>query len=823
MKDILKREISLLSRRLLREKRFTIINTAGLSIGIASALMILLFLSFETSYDRYHPDHETTYRIATDLTISGENSKIALNSLPIGALLTKHVEGIDSYLRVFAANFFFRDLVYRYNDIEFTEDGVFAVDSTFFDFFSTQFIHGLPAGALSKPYSIVLTETMSERYFGNANPLGEDIHLEGAGDFTVTAVVEDNPNNTHMRYSGLISMATMPYLDHFLQQAITTDVTWEGLMQSPGSRFVWVYVKTSQDFDVSHFQENIWLDFYREHIGDISGFDNLELIFQPLADIHLKSKLEYEMTPTGAVTMMSPENIIVFSTIAIFILILASINYANFSISRFNQRGKELGIMRIMGASKSDIIRQLFLESFLFAIISLFIALLIVELFAPLVNHYLGIRFSFNIFSNPEILLIITGVSLFTGLLSGLYPAIYYSRFSPLKILIYRYRPGRLFIKELLIVVQFTISIFMVIATLIVIQQLRFINHKDLGFDRDHLVVIELRDSVSRKNVTQLKENLLESGLVSETLITNYYPTEIQIVLSMMLKTEREEQLITSNIAQVSPDFLSFMGMEMSDGRFFRSDDTKDKSGAVVINETAVKEFGLENPLGKVISDNYSFPDGTNLLDRTIIGVIKDFHFQALTVPIAPMAIYPLKDEGNFLILRMKKHWQQQDKEIIKDYWMNFNPDYPLVMYSLDDRIDSLYNSQRVLSLFFAIFAVICLLIAFLGIFGLTAFTVEHKTKEIGVRKVLGGDFYNILSLLGRQFSFLILIACLISSAASWFFMNHWLDNFAYHTPLPLWTIIAGCLVGFVTAFIAIFFQGIRASSLNPTDALRYE
>ena len=358
-------------RRLTQERKYAFLNIAGLSVSMAASLLIFLYLIFQTSYDRHHPDHEQIYRIALDNSIGGKTTRIAMNSAPLGATLVDNHPEFVSYMRIFPTSFFFRNLIFRHKDKSFQENSVFAADSTFFDFFGHDILEGNPKNFLRDPFTIVITESMAKRYFGEEPAYGKIIEAEGAGNFTVNGVVSDPRFNSHMQFQGLFSISTLYLLNDLLSSSFMQGATWRGLQQNHNSRITWVYVKTIPGFAPEEFNNLHWERFYEEHIGDISFFDHIHLIFQPLADIHLTSKLAYEMTnETGAVTMMNPVLVKIFLLIGIFLLVIASINYTNISISQFRNRGKEMGIKKVIGAQKHQLMVQFFSEAIFISFLS---------------------------------------------------------------------------------------------------------------------------------------------------------------------------------------------------------------------------------------------------------------------------------------------------------------------------------------------------------------------------------------------------------------------------------------------------------------------
>ena len=813
-------------RRLLKDRKYTILNITGLALSMAAALLIFLYLSFETSFDRHHPDHEIIYRVGADITLAGERQKVALNSAPIGPLLVDQVPEFTSSVRIFPVNFFFRNLIYRYKEKSFQENTVFATDSTFFDFFHFDFLEGKAGNALTEPFSIVMTQSMAQRYFGSEQAYNKTIEVECAGNFRVTAVISDPLPNSHLQFQGFFSISTMPQLDHLFAEGFQPGVNWEMMENNHNSRMLWVYVKTARDYDTNHFITEKWEDFYETHIGDISFFNDIRPIFQPLADIHLTSKLGYEMTnETGSVTMMSPELVKIFFIIGIFLLVLASINYTNISLSQFQNRGKEMGVKKIMGARKSDLMSQLFSESILTSLAAFLVALLILELSLPAINNLMSTPLSLRINEDSRLLFLFLAIAVFTGVLSGAYPAVYFSRFSPLKVLNVRFTAGKgsLGLKKLLIIIQFVISVFMIISTIVVAQQLAYINNKNLGFDRENILVVELKDKYSRQGAGILKNNMLRSPFIENAALSNYFPSRLSFSNAVEIARENDILNIPVNIVQVDADYPEFMQMKLSEGRFFDPEEPSDYHNAVLINQEAQILFGWDNPIGKTLNMGFLWPDGTYTGERKVVGVIKDFHYTSLHRSIEPLLLYPIADQAHYLNLKVSGTNTGAAIKTLEKEWQNFRSGYPLEYTFLNQIIDQMYISQRILSIFFASFAILCILIAFLGLYGISAYSIEQRTREIGIRKVLGADIKGIIYILGREFFVLIIIAGFLASLFAFYFLGEWLSGFAYHTKLTILPFLAGIASAFTVAVFAIISHVWKAARLNPSEMVKYE
>ncbi len=814
-------------RRMLREKQYSIINITGLAVSMAGALLIILYLQFELSYDKYHSDYQNTYRLASETRTGGDRMQMAVNAFPLAPLMVSQFPEITDYTRIFPFNFFFRNVVYRYEDKHFFESAVFAADSTFFDFFDFEFVHGTPENALNTPFSLVMIRTMAERYFGEDNPVGRVVHIEGAGGFQVTAVVENPPANSHMQFEGLLSMTTLQHLTPLLETAFGQGARWEMFEHSLTSRIFWLYLKTTDGFSPDRFMQDQWPAFYNEHLAAIeSNFDiESKPIFQPVHTIHLESKLMYEMTSeTGTVTMMSREMTGIFFLIAMFLLTIASINYTNLAISRFNKRSKEVGVRKVMGAGKRQLIGQFMTESVLTTLVALVIALVLVEISLPAVNNFLGAAITSNVISNPKIILILLGMAVFVGLVAGIYPSVYFTRFSPVKVLAQGFRTGRgtLSIKKTLIVLQFIISIFMVIATLVVNSQLRYINNKDLGYDYDQVMVVEMQDDYNINRAEVLKNSLLQHPAVADAAVSNYYPSIYTIQNVLRIETDDGMEQFSINFTQVSADFMNFMDMELVMGRFFDWENRTDLREAVVINEMAWRHIGWDDPLGKTIYANYEMVEQSET-GRRVVGVVKDFHYTTLARPIEPMMMFPMENRGSFLLVKIPGRDLSAGIRAVEQAWRDFAPNNPLVYFFLDQVIASLYHSQRVLGVFFGAFAILCIIISFMGVYGLSAYSAEQRTREIGIRKVLGASLKDILLMLNRDFSWLLLIAYVIAASLAYYFMGVWLNGFAYSVSMTIWPFLLAGLVAFLITFVAVGYHAWRSMQRNPAETLQYE
>jgi putative ABC transport system permease protein len=503
-------------RRLSREKLYTVINITGLALGMASALLILLFLRFETTYDSWHTRKNDIYRLGTQMHILGQEQNFAVSSAGMAPLLVNEFSQLQSYVRVFHVHYFLRDLVYRYNNRHFYDSEIFAVDSTFFDFFTYEFLEENPENILTDPFSIVLTRSMANEIFGNTNALGKKLWVKNAGYFTVTAVVEDSPLNTHFQFNALISVSTLYELDHMFEQAFGRGVHWSHFENTLGSLIVWTYVMTEENFDPDDFLENQWPEFHSKYISELIERHQIDAnpIFQPLTSIHMDEDLLYDRSKEKAqIQTMTRQLVRVFFVIAIFLLLVAAINYNNILISHFNKRKREMAIIKVLGSGSRQLFAGFFVESFVTATVSLIIALFMVELMIPFINDFLVLDLALRVTEDYMIAVIVFSVLFFTAFLAGLFPAVYFARISAIKLLMQRMRAGRksVIFKKVLVTVQFTISAFMISASFVAYQQMNYMQRIDPGYTYKNIAILEIHDNDIRANLNILDSLFLEN------------------------------------------------------------------------------------------------------------------------------------------------------------------------------------------------------------------------------------------------------------------------------------------------------------------------
>lgn len=808
---MLKNYLLTLYRNFSRNRFYSILNIAGLSVGLASAIFLMMYVQDELSYDKHNKKYECIYRIESDFMISNKHDKFAIVPIPMGPALKIEYPEIESFVRIYGAG----NTLIRANDKEYYEDYIYFADSTIFDIFTYEFIYGNPQTSLTEPKSVVLTEKIAKKYFGDQNPMGEILTSGSDRKYKVTGVIKNPPGNSHLKFDALISAistATEQGIDDF--NSMEPNRFW--------NIGVYTYVLLGENATMQsvHDKFEAFYDKYMKPIGDQFNA-SFNLMSTPLIDTHFSSGLDSDL-PTG-----NRAYILIFTTVAVFILLLAAINYMNMATARSSNRAKEVGVRKVMGADRNLLIRQFLSESLALSLMALLIAILLVTLLIPEFNTLSGKELQFNLFSNPFLFFQIVFITLLTGILSGSYPAFYLSSFVPVTVLKGAVghsgrKSGKL--RRVLVVLQFFIATFMIIGTIVVSTQIHYLKNKNLGFDKENLVVMEVQDSAFRSKIETFKKELVNNPDITE--VTNSTGIPGQISWIQVMRVEREEYMIDHALilAQVDYDFLKTMKMEIVEGRDFSRDMGTDALEAVIINETGVKELGWEgNPIGKKI--HYGFDlDGTGGRIMKVIGVVKDFHFRSLHNKIEPVILFISERTRYFLTCRISPENQKQTIRFIESKWNDFNAKRPFDYQFLDEGLDENYKADEKIGMIIRIATLLTIFIALLGLLGLSSFIAEQRTKEIGIRKVMGASLENVLKLLYKEFAILILIAYIIAVPVAWWQLGMWLEkSFIYFQPLQWTSFLLAGLFSFIIGFGTISYYIIKAASGNPVDAIKYE
>ena len=795
-----------LYRNIVRNKFYTFFNVFGLAIGLTSALLILLFIQDEYNFDKHYEDHERIYRLESAFTVNNDVDRYATFPVPLGPALKNSVPDIQQMTRVHFAG----EMLVKFEENQFFEWDFVYADSTVFNVFSHQFIVGNPGQSLTEPNSIVLTESTAFRYFGESNTIGQILTDGKNNSYIVTGIIKDLPQNTHLKYNALISMSTKPE-DYSITKA---------------SRFwrtvLYTYIKINKQSSIEDVHTK-FLDYYLQNMEPLGKRFNVsfELLSTPLKDTHFREGLLSER-PTG-----NKSYIIIFSAIALFVLLIASINYMNMATARSANRSKEVGIRKVLGADKGQLIRQFLNASFFMALIALVFALLFVWLLLSNFNEFTGKQIPLNLAQNVWVLAGISAITLITGLISGSYPAFYMSSFSPVLVLkgsVSKSGRSSRFLRKLLVAIQFFIAVFMIISTFIVSGQLKFLEDKDLGYDKSNMIIVEIDDENFKSKVNTFKNEILQNPSVISVTNSTGVPSITRWMRSM--KVESDEGMLDESLFYIETDydFTAAYDLRVSQGRSFSKSMGTDSLEAVLINETTAYKLGwVQDPIGKRI--HYGFnQDGTGGRMLKVIGVIDDFNFESLHTAIEPIILFIQETPGELLSIKFQGDNIEETIAFLENKWDDFGPAYPFRYEYLEERLDNMYTSDNKMGTITRIGSLITILLALLGLLGLSSFIAEQKTKEVGIRKVHGATLGNILALLYKDFVFLFLMAFLVAAPLAWWRLSIWLETeFSYQVEVRWTVFLYAGLLAIIIGIATISFFIVRTALGNPVEAIKHE
>lgn len=794
---MLKNYLLLAIKNCRKQKMFSLINVLGLTVGIVCCLMIFLFIMNEFSYDRFHKNGEHIYRVMRRSHINGETRDIPYLAPPYSkALLSNYPDAIKKAIKIFPDN----DLV-TYKDVSFNEKKVFLADSNFFQFFSFPLLKGNPATVLADPNSIVMTASTAKKYFGNEDPMGKVIEFNKKMQMKVTGIAKDVPANSHIEFDIIVPTANWEHTGFFNQ--------WT-------NNGVYVYVQLNPAVKPAHlmkmfpaFMEKYLGKFYRE-----MGFKN-DLIIQPLHGIYF----ETESTFDRDVKHGSKKMVYIFMSIAILILLIACINFVNLSTARAADRSKEVGVRKVMGAVRAQLTWQFIFESLLFASVAAISALLILQLIMPAYTGFLGYKLP-TYWTNPWVYAFTIGVILIIGLLAGSYPALLLSSFSPTESLKGKLRSGKhgAFFRKALVVFQFGISVLLTVCVAVVMKQMHYVRNADMGFSKEQTMIVRLDNGTIWGKKTQFKNQVQADPAVAAVAAMTGEPGGFHDNYSFEAEGHPGEKLMF-NTQFADFEYVKTLGLKIIAGRDFSPAFITDSTSAVLINRTAAKQLGYSphQAVGKWINI-------TGVKEqRTIVGVVEDYHFTSLKNAITPLVISTQKDDRRLVLIRLHTDNLPATIERIKKAYTSAAPDYPFAFDFLDERFNKLYKAEIKQETLLSVFSIIAIGIACLGLFGLASYTAIKRTKEIGVRKVLGSSIENIVLLLSKDLLKPVLLGTLIAIPAGYFIMQNWLQNFAYRTTIHWWLFLAAAMIAVVIALLTVSVQAIKAALVNPIKSLRSE
>ncbi|MGM0945256.1 MAG: ABC transporter permease [Bacteroidota bacterium] len=808
---MLKIYFKIVFRNAKKHPMYVLINLFGLAVGMAVSIVILLYVQFELSYDRFHPDADRIFRVSRAWYNPDGDISLHLGHTapPFGPLIQSDFPDEVEY----SARLFNFDPLIKSGGNAFEEERFFFSDPEAFDVFGWEILEGEGKSAMDQADGVVLSQSTAKRYFGEESPIGKELLADLAGQevtFQVRGVMKDIPENSHFHVDFLASMVPVVQFYGGL----------DAFMSNYGSNNFSTFIKLNDGVDYREFESKLPTLIDR-HIGPnqagVPASKGTQLILWPISDVHLYSNLDSEIEPNGNI-----DYVYTYLAIAFFILLIACINFMNLSTARSSLRSLEVGIRKVMGADRGLLVKQFLGESFVMTILAMGLALLITFLFLPVFGDFTDRPLELDLIEHPEYLLGVIGIILFVGLISGSYPALFLSGFRPARVLKGALKAGKVHerFRSFLVVGQFAISVMLIVAVLVVVRQLDYMQNKDLGFEKEDIVVLP-SNTLINENYQIIKDRLENHSGIQSVSVSSRVPSG-RLLDSQGVSAEVNGELsqLSLRIADihVGHNFLETYGIEVIAGRSFDYQLATDSTEAFVLNETAIREVGWSSPEEAV---GKQFLYGTRR--GFVTGVMKDFHFESLHQPIVPIVFMISQDRNNQISIKIDAGSRDEVLAYLRDEWAQFRPDFPFEPLFVDEGFNLQYESESRVRTIFTFFSVLAILISVLGLLGLVTFATEQRTREIGIRKVMGAETTNILILLGKDFLNLVAIGFLIAIPISWFGMNTWLEDFAYRIGIH-WTVFlwAGLLAGLIAA-VTVTTQTIRAAWANPVKSIKSE
>ena len=801
-------------RNLLRNKGFTFINIAGLTLGFTACFLIALFIWDEYQFDQFLPEGKRVYRVYNQHTNNQGTEDMAVTTPAIATTLKQDFPEVEQTTRIMM-NFGSKDL-FEVGEKKIYQENAIYVDSTFLEVFPNELKYGSSKGALDQPASIIISEEMADRFFGNDNPIGKEIIMNKT-PLTVKAVFKKN-DKFHLQFESLIPLSL---------EEISAE-----RMQSWGWEQFYNYVKLKEGADAEALEAK-FQSLAEQKIRELELEEGSEpsvnkFHFQPLKEIHLySSSFVYDNAKRGNITYVRA-----LTFIGIFILLIACFNFINLATAKSMQRAKEVGVRKAIGADRKQLVFQFLGETIFLTLFSIILSLALTSFLLPWLNRFTGKNIDYSVLADPIVLLIFFGLTLIVGTLAGLYPALVLSNFRPVKVLkgsaVGDQELGKVpLLRHGLVVLQFSMAVLLIISAIVVYNQVNYLHNKDLGFSKDQIMFFPMRGDKMFSNKEAFKNQLEQIPGVSSVSIGYGFPGDA--FAAQGVKVKENGQLVRKPATQlmIDYDYIETVGLEMVAGRPFSEDMSTDKDKAYIINETAVKNFGFgtpENAIGKEITWNvWNDKNPDSLKVGPVIGVVKDFNYKSLYEKVESAVLQIFPDAGWQVAVKMETAQLENSLDQVETVWNTFSPDYPLEYKFLDDNFEKMYLAEDKLKTLMGIFTGLAIFVGCLGLLGLAAFSAERKKREIGIRKVLGASVENIVMLLSKDFVKLVLVAILIASPIAWYFLDSWLQNFAYRISISWWTFALAGLAAVAIAFATVSFHAIKAALRNPVRNLRTE
>lgn len=815
--------IKIALRSLLKQKVYTLINVLGLAVGIASCLVIVLFVRNEFSYDSFFKDSDRIYKMVLERKYPNHSTYYAIIPHSFPEVAVRDYPEVESSA-ILAGGF--NNIVMSYKNErdevkQFEENFIVGADTNFFQMFDLPLRKGDPKTVLKNPNDMVMSVTMAKRYFGDDEPVGKLV-TTGFGEFKITGVFEDLPNNSHMKFDALVAVASFPF---FKQENFTSFSVHCYFKLKPGTDAKALEAKFPQMVDTyasAQIERNLgksWEDYKKEGNG-------YRYFLQPLSSIHLDPiNIEAKMRPGGNIT-----SVYIMISVAVLILLIACINFMNLATARSSERAKEVGVRKTMGSYKRQLVFQFLTESFLLSVVGVVLAVVIVQLVLPFFNSLTEKTLELSI-TGPTVSILFV-LAAFVGFLAGIYPSFILSSFNPVTVLKGNFTgqgKGR-WIRSGLVIFQFWISIVLMIGTMVIEQQMEFMRDKSLGFDKDQMLVVERVFALNAPNQTPLAKTYMDEVRrlpeVASAAGSFALPGRQGDFFGIMFQPEGSSEILTTKSMVITDELAEVLGLELLEGRSF-SEATND-SLSLLLNEAAVKVMDIENPVGTRLIETQQAPDGSNVqITYTVVGIVKDFNFQSLRDEITPLVIQSNERFGGgmaYVLARVKGGQVNSAIQSLEAKWKQLAPDQPFKFTFLDEDINKNYIEDQKTGKLFAVFSGLAIFVACIGLFALSAYTASLRTKEIGIRKVLGASVAGVMLLLSKDFTRMVMVSFVLAVPIAWYVMETWwLQNFAYRINISLWIIVVAGAAAFFIAWFTVSFQSIRAAVRNPVSSLRSE
>ena len=793
---MLKNYIKIAIRNLWRHRGFSFINISGLAIGLTAGFFILLYVGLELSYDKFHTKADRIYRVVADIKTPTDNIEASIAAWAVAPHLKKEFPEIESAVRISRLN-----VLVRKDELKFIEENAIAADSAFFNLFDFKLTQGDSKKVLKAPFSIVLSKTTAKKYFGDIDPMGKSLKIFDDGRMaTVTGVMEDIPENSHIKADMVLSMTS--YTQDMDKEL---DSQWDSYDAS-------AYILVGANTNINQL-ESKFPGFLERNNGEAMRKDKMfvTLFLEPLKDIYLRS-------PRGSAGNGSITNVYIFSIIAIFILLIACINFINLTTARSVERAKEVGIRKVIGAEKRQLGLQFIGESVIISLLAFVLTVVLTVLLLPHFNELTGKIVSNGIFSNPIHILTLFLISLSIGILAGIYPALVLSSFKPVCVLKGSFSTGTkgVLLRKGLVITQFTISIALIIGTIIIYTQMSFMRNQELGFDKEQMLILETNVSPSQIALKNAIDDLPE--VKSTSFCSNVPGVRNNAAYSEIENATGDLQIANLDVYFVDEDYIPQFNLKVLAGRTFSRDFATDSTEAMIVNETAIKLFGYSNPneaIGK------KFKQWGR--EGKIIGVVQDFHYKSLQRNINPLTIRLEPTATNLLAIKINPKNSRQTIASIEKKWQTIMPDKPFDYFFLDEHFNQQYQREEHFGNLFLNFAALAIFISCLGLLGLAAYSTLQRRREIGIRKILGSSVSGVVKLLSIDFIKLVIIAFVIAAPLAWFAMHYWLENFAYKISIKWWMFVLAGLSALFIALLTVSFHAIKVSLTNPVKSLRTE